>query len=225
MTLEISAEIFIEINEILAESFSALVTRIHENLRHLEKSGRKWDNLNPAQKRKALIDIEDNINKDKELIKQNRLDFVLDGYQKLESFFANSSFDEIQDILLSIPSDLSDEIDKKITNLFPTISNSNFEDRRTQIVTKLSEEVVSKHFNPKSDGQDKDIMVELIIILAFGAKKRTFSRLTFFTEDKGFVRNYLKLGEAQKKGRLSEDNEIEELCKNTVPSLVVEIAY
>ncbi|MHB8360241.1 MAG: hypothetical protein ACYDAO_00145 [Thermoplasmataceae archaeon] len=69
MTLEISGSNLIEINEILAESFSFLVTIIRENCRHLERSGKIWDNLSPQQKRKALIEIEDGINKDKILTK------------------------------------------------------------------------------------------------------------------------------------------------------------
>lgn len=225
MTLEISGKILIEINEILAESFSSLVTRIRESLMHLDRSGRKWDSLSSSQKRKELIAIEDSINKDNGLIKQNRLDFVLDGYRNLESFFATSTLDEIQEILFNIPADLSDEIDKKITSLFPPISYPKLENHKAEMRNKLDDEVISKHFNPRSDGQDKDIVVELIIILAFGAEKRTFSKLTFFTEDKGFRKNYQSLFEAQQKGELPDDTEIADLCNNTVPSLVVELAY
>lgn len=192
---------------------------------HLNRSGKKWDSLSPAQKRKELLAIEDGINKDKELIKQNRLDFVLDGYRNLESFFATSNLDEIQEILFNIPSDLSDEIDKKITSLFPPITSPKLENHRAEVRNKLDDEIVAKHFNPRSDGKDKDIVVELIIILAFGVEKRAFSKLTFFTEDKGFRKNYQSLLEAQQKGKLSDDTEISELCDNTVPSLVVELAY
>ena len=192
---------------------------------HLDRSGRKWDSLSSSQKRKELIAIEDSINKDKGLIKQNRLDFVLDGYRNLESFFATSTLDEIQEILFNIPADLSDEIDKKITSLFPPISFPKPENHKAEVRNKLDDEVISKHFNPRSDGQDKDIVVELIIILAFGAEKRTFSKLTFFTEDKDFRKNYQSLFEAQQKGKLSDDTEIAELCNNTVPSLIVELAY
>ncbi len=225
MSLEISGKILIEINEILAESFSSLVTRIRESLKHLERSGKAWDELSPAQKRKALIEIEDSINKDKQLIKKNRLDFVLDGYQKLESFFATSSFDEIQDILISIPEDLSDEIDKKITSLFLPISIPIHENHKAEVRKKIDEEIVSKHFNPRSDGKDKDIVVELIIILTFGTEKRAFSKLTFFTEDKGFKKNYESLLKAHGNEEMSNDDEISELYDNTVNSLVVEMAY
>ena len=225
MTLEISGKILIEINEILAESFSSLATRIRDSLMHRERSGRNWDSLSPSQKRKELIAIEDGINKDKELIKLNRLDFVLDGYRNLESSFAKSTLDEIQEILFNIPADLSDEIDKKITSLFPPISYPKLQIHEAEVRNKLDDEVVSKHFNPRSDGKDKDIVVELIIILAFGAEKRAFSKLTFYTEDKGFRKNYQSLLDAQMKGKLSEDTEISELCSNTVPSLIVELAY
>lgn len=225
MTLEITGNILIEMNEILAESFSFLVKRIRDSLMHLERTGKKWDDLSPPQKRKALVEIEDSINNDKLLIKRNRLDFVLNGYSRLESSFANSTFDEIQDILLHIPEDLSEEIDKKITGLFPPIDHPDLEKPKADIRNKLDDEVISKHFNPKSDGKDKDIVVELIIILAFGSKKRTFSKLTFFTEDIGFRKNYESLIEAQKNGELSKDKEIANLCNNAIPSFFVEIAY
>ena len=225
MTLEITEKILVEINEILAESFASLVTRIRESLMHLDRSGRNWDKLSSEQKRRALIEIEDNINKDKQLIKDNRLDFVLGGYQRLESFFATSNLDEIQEILLHIPEDLSDDIDKKITSLFPPISYSTLENHKAEVRNKLNDEVVSKHFNQRSEGQDNDIMIELIIILAFGAERRTFSKMIFFTEDKGFIRNFESLLEAHNNGEHPNDKEIAELCKTTVPCLSVELAY
>ncbi|MHB8360240.1 MAG: hypothetical protein ACYDDC_00330 [Thermoplasmataceae archaeon] len=138
---------------------------------------------------------------------------------------ADSTLDEIYDILLYLPEDLSGEIDKKITSLFHPITHPLLEEHKAEVRSKLDNEVISKHFNPKSDGKDKDIVVELIIILAFGVQKRTFSKLTFFTEDRDFKKNYESLLAAKEGGALSGDSEIADLCNSVIPCFFVELAY
>lgn len=227
LELRISGKVLLEVGEILNESFSALVLRIRESIKHIERTGKNWDELKIPQRRKLLIEFEDNINNDKELMKKNRMEFVLNGFRRLENILVNYTFDEIQDALLSFPGDLSGDVLSKAEGLFVRVylDEEKVDGKQIEYSQKIDQNVASKYFNHLSSSKDKGIVVELLSYLGFGAEGIAFNDIIFYTEDPGFRTNYLNLKAAKTDYEKFCSKEIAEFLVKTCSALNVEIAY
>ena len=227
MELRVSGKVLLEVGEILNDSFTALVVRIRESIKHLERTGREWDNLNIPQRRKLLIEFEDNINNDKELIKMNRMEFVLNGFRRMENILVNHSFDDIQDALLSLPGDLSGELLSKVESLFVRVylDEDKVDGKQIEYTQQIDHNIASRFFNHLSSSKDKGIIIELLSYLGFGADGVNFSEIVLYTQDPDFRKNYLNFKDARGDFDKYCGKEIAEFLMKTCSMLNVEIAY
>ena len=227
LELRVSGRVVSEVGEILANSYATLVMRIRDSIKHLERTGRTWDDLNINQRRKFLIELENGINSDKELIKRNLMEFILHGFMKIETLLVNHSFDEIQDALLAIPGDLTEEALSKVESLFAGvyIDEESINKDQVEFRHKLDKDFVSNFFNKLSSSKDRDIIIELMAYLGYGTTGTTFVSIAFYTEDKGFHNDFLKMKQSQDNGETFGDSELTIFIKKTCPMLSVNIAY
>jgi hypothetical protein len=227
LELRVSGKVLIEIGELLNSSLTALVLRIRDSIKHLELSGRRWDDLQLSQRRKVLIEFENDINNDKKLIKMNQMEFVLNGFRKLENIILKYNFEEIQEALLSVADDLSEEVFSKVNSLFSPVylDHDKVDSKQIEYSKKIDSKVISRFFNNLSSSKDKDIVMELLFYLGFGAKDENFRQIVLYTMDSGFEKNYLNFKNSKNECENYCEQEISNFLKSTCSNLYVEIAY
>ncbi len=225
--LRVSGKVFFEVQEIMTKAYATLSAILGDAIKHLEATGKDWDDLNVGQKRKLLLEVEDSIIKNKQLQSDNLLDFVLDGFHRLESLLVYYSFEELLDIILEIPADMTDEMIKKVGNIFVTVmfDDNILNKKQMEYYEKVDADYVSNHFNPRSDGKDKDIIVEIIILGSHGSGKEKYLDIEFFTEDRGFKRNYEALTASLSTNDGGKDETALKDLLKAVSSISVNIAY
>lgn len=96
--IKISHRVMVEIEEILTESFSLLSAKVRDHIKHLKTIKREWDQLDTSERIKALVDIENMLSNDKEIIKKNRVPFILTAFDNISNTLMDMTFDEIQGI-------------------------------------------------------------------------------------------------------------------------------
>ncbi|AKA47993.1 hypothetical protein IX51_01565 [uncultured archaeon] len=188
--IKLSRRVLVEIEEILAEAFALLSAKVRDHLKHLERSNRGWDALDIRGKAKALVDIEKMLAEDREIIKKNRVEFVLSAFNSISNTLMGMSFDEIQEDLLHLASDNNHSIMIRITALFPTIDSKAKLEDSTKLRKAIEGGSISKFFNENGHGKDKEILSELIVILALGSKEDMYSEINFYTCDEKFIALY-----------------------------------
>ena len=214
----------VEIEEILTESFSLLAAKVRDCLKHLERLKRGWNTLDVGERAKALTEIEKMLSNDKEIIKKNRVTFILTAFNNMINVLMNMSFEEIQEDLLYLANDNSKFVMIRITSLFPTVEYKRDMDDVTNLRKAIEEGAIRKFFNENGHGKDKEILSELIVILALGSKEESYSEIDFYTCDTDFVKIY---GDYRKNECSIRDelNHYKLLLTNTLSSLSITEAY
>ncbi|QRF74907.1 hypothetical protein Thermo_00400 [Thermoplasmatales archaeon] len=188
--VKLSQQVVVEIEEILAESFALLSAKVRDYIKHLEKTKRGWDKLDSGERAKALVDIEKMLSNDKEIIKKNRGTFILTAFNNISNALMTMSFEEIQEDLLHLASDNGQNVMIRIISLFPTVEYKREIDDATDLRKAIEKGTITRFFNENGHGKDKEILSELIMILAFGSKDEFYSEIEFFTCDTDFVEIY-----------------------------------
>ncbi len=85
--------------------------------------------------------------------------------------------------------------------------------------------MISRFFNNLSSSKDKDIVMELLFYLGFGAKDENFRQIVLYTMDSGFEKNYLNFKNSKNEYENYCEQEISNFLKSTCSNLYVEIAY
>ena len=222
--VKLSHRVILEIEEILAESFSLLAVKVRDYIKHLERARHGWNNLDAGERAKSLIEIEKMLSNDKEIIKKNKVTFILNAFNNMANALMNMSFEEIQEDLLYLASDNGKNVMFRIISLFPIVEYNRDIDDAMNLRKAIEEGAIRKFFNENGHGQDKEILSELIVILAFGSKQELFSEIDFYTCDTDFVKIY----NDYKKTECStseEANHYKHLLTKTLSNLSITKAY
>ncbi len=179
----------------MAESIGFLSAKVRDSLRHSETAGRGWDKLDMGEKAKALVEIERMLFNDKDIIKKNRVAFVLEAFNSISNTLIFMPFEEIQEALLHLASDSIQNIMIKVNSLFPVVELGLDSNDPLSLKNTIDKSGIKSFFNENEHGNDKEILSELIIIHAFGTTEDLYSEIQFYTCDKTFVDIYEKYRE------------------------------
>ena len=143
-----------------------------------------------GEKAKALVGIEKMLSEDKEIIKKNKVTFILTAFNNISNTLMNMTFKEIQDDLLHLASDNGQNVMTRIISLFPAVEYRRDIADAIDLRKTIEKGTITRFFNKNGHGKDKEILSELIIILAFGSKEELYTEIEFFTCDTDFVHIY-----------------------------------
>lgn len=175
-----------EAASILAQSCALLSVKVRDTLKHIYNTGKNWDSMDVQTRAKILVDMENNLVLDKEIIRKNRTEFVHDAIFKLSNTLIDMSFDEIQETLSQLANDVTQIVMQKIHTLFPIVTFKKGFTEPNEIKKEIEASSISNVFNENGHGQDKDILIELMLILALGTESESYDKLEFYSSDASF---------------------------------------